>query len=252
MKREVQKGLDLYDQRKLEQAVDEWNKALQRVQADNHTKFVILGYLCLAYFDMGKYKCVISSARTQLEAASSITDQMQACLNLSRAHERLGEYDIAEEYCKKCLGRDNKDSQWTKYACLLYGRLCFKQCDVHLALKYLEEAKQSETAQEDLAFQILLNISYSQIFTFLNDMDSGCQYVTRCVDILAANVDSDLSKKYHKCVQLELAKIHLENSRLTEALDICEVRRAQNGVTSTAPLITLSFAFHSKIVLLYS
>lgn len=225
-KREVKKGLELYDLKKLEHAVDEWNKALHRLtgQGDTHTKFVILGYLNLAYFDMGKYKCVISCARTQLEAAATVDEEMQACLNLSRAHERLGEYDIAEEYCKKCLSRDKKDSPWTKYACLLYGRLHFKQCDIFRALKYLEEARVSDTSSEDLAFRILLNVSYGQIFAFLNDMETGCMYVSKCVDIIASNPDSDLSKKYHKCVQLEQVKLHLENSRLNEALDTCEVR----------------------------
>ena len=225
VKREVNKGLELYKERKLESAIDEWNKALHRLNGagDDNVKFIILGYICWAYFDLGKYKHIISHARTQLEAARTSEQETEACLTLSRAYERLGDYDIAEEYCKKCLSSDNKDSKWLKYASLLYGRLYFKRCEFCKALKYLEEARTLENSCNDLTFKILLNISYGQFFTFLNDIETGCMYVVRCVDILDANPNSFITTKFHKGVQLELAKIHLENSRLNDALDTCEV-----------------------------
>ncbi|XP_063402032.1 43 kDa receptor-associated protein of the synapse-like [Mytilus trossulus] len=224
VKREVKKGLELYELRKLESAIDEWNKALHRLNGtgDNPTKFVILGHVCCAYFDMGKYRCIITYARKQLEVAETIEQETEACLNLSRAYERLGEYSIAEEYCKKCLSRDRKDSKWVKYAFLLYGRLYFKQCQFYKGLKNLEEAKAFEKLSNDIAFRILVNISYGQFYTFVNDMETGCMYILKCIEILETNTDSYITKKFHKSIQLELAKIHLENSRLNEALDTCE------------------------------
>ena len=56
VKREVKKGLELYKERKLESAIDEWNKALHRLNGagDDNVKFIILGYICWAYFDLGK------------------------------------------------------------------------------------------------------------------------------------------------------------------------------------------------------
>jgi hypothetical protein len=68
------------------------------------------------------------------------------------------------------LSCDNKDSKWLKYASLLYGRLYFKRCEFFKALKYLEEARTLENSGNDHTFKILLNISYGQFFTFLNDI----------------------------------------------------------------------------------
>ncbi|RZC32644.1 Rapsyn N domain containing protein, partial [Asbolus verrucosus] len=53
-KRKVDQGVKLYNQHKQQQAVRKWKSALKAIRK-REDKFVLLGYLCQAYMDWGKY-----------------------------------------------------------------------------------------------------------------------------------------------------------------------------------------------------
>jgi hypothetical protein len=52
---QVDQGVKLYNQHKQQQAVRKWKSALKAIRK-REDKFVLLGYLCQAYMDWGKYR----------------------------------------------------------------------------------------------------------------------------------------------------------------------------------------------------
>lgn len=55
---QVDQGVKLYNQHKQQQAVRKWKSALKAIRK-REDKFVLLGYLCQAYMDWGKYRWVV-------------------------------------------------------------------------------------------------------------------------------------------------------------------------------------------------
>lgn len=52
---QVDQGVKLYNQHKQQQAVRKWKSALKAIRK-REDKFILLGYLCQAYMDWGKYR----------------------------------------------------------------------------------------------------------------------------------------------------------------------------------------------------
>lgn len=249
-KREVDKGTRLYAEQRFDAAINEWKSALRRMTKKEKLpdKFNTLNYLCMAYFDTGKYREVIACANQQLEMLNSKTmcnnaDFMQeAYFNLARGYEKLSEFKKSISYAKSCIEKE-QNSENAKdimsFATICLAKAYHGLSDFYNAINNFDSVLSKTENSPSLHMRFLVFESLGQLFSKLKDYDTAHLYYDRCLDIIVQ--DAATLSKYKRRIQCQIALPMLHMGRFNDAMEQCEVllynHRQEKRVTSILEII---------------
>lgn len=249
-KREVDKGTRLYAEQRFDAAINEWKSALRRMTKKEKLpdKFNTLNYLCMAYFDTGKYREVIACANQQLEMLNSKTmcnnaDFMQeAYFNLARGYEKLSEFKKSISYAKSCIEKE-QNSENAKdimsFATICLAKAYHGLSDFYNAINNFDSVLSKTENSPSVHMRFLVFESLGQLFSKLKDYDTAHLYYDRCLDIIVQ--DAATLSKYKRRIQCQIALPMLHMGRFNDAMEQCEVllynHRQEKRVTSILEII---------------
>ena len=233
-KREIDKGMRLYSEQKPEAAINEWKSALRRMTKKEKlpVKFNTLNYLCMAYFDTGKYREVLTCANQQLEMLNSKTmcnnaDFMQeAYFNLARGYEKLSEFKKSISYAKSCIEREdnNENAKAIKsFATVCLAKAYHGLSDFYNAINNFDSVVNKTETSPSLHMKFLVYESLGQLFAKLRDYDTAHLYYDKCLDIVQQ--DAATLTKYKRRIQSQIALPMLHMGRFNDAMEYCEVNK---------------------------
>lgn len=233
-KREIDKGMRLYSEQKPEAAINEWKSALRRMTKKEKlpVKFNTLNYLCMAYFDTGKYREVLTCANQQLEMLNSKTmcnnaDFMQeAYFNLARGYEKLSEFKKSISYAKSCIEREdnNENAKAIKsFATVCLAKAYHGLSDFYNAINNFDSVVNKTETSPSVHMKFLVYESLGQLFAKLRDYDTAHLYYDKCLDIVQQ--DAATLTKYKRRIQSQIALPMLHMGRFNDAMEYCEVNK---------------------------
>lgn len=231
-KREIDKGTRLYGEQKFDAAINEWKSALRRMTKKEKLpdKFNTLNYLCMAYFDTGKYREVITCANQQLEMLNSKTmcnnaDFMQeAYFNLARGYEKLSEFKKSISYAKGCIEKEQNNENAKdimSFATICLAKAYHGLSDFYNAINNFDSVLNKTENCPSLHMRFLVFESLGQLFSKLKDYDTAHLYYDRCLDIILQ--DAVTLAKYKRRIQCQIALPMLHMGRFNDAMEQCEL-----------------------------
>lgn len=231
-KREIDKGTRLYGEQKFDAAINEWKSALRRMTKKEKLpdKFNTLNYLCMAYFDTGKYREVIACANQQLEMLNSKTmcnnaDFMQeAYFNLARGYEKLSEFKKSISYAKGCIEKEQNNENAKdimSFATICLAKAYHGLSDFYNAINNFDSVLNKTENNPSLHMRFLVFESLGQLFSKLKDYDTAHLYYDRCLDIILQ--DAVTLAKYKRRIQCQIALPMLHMGRFNDAMEQCEL-----------------------------
>ncbi|CAH0766542.1 unnamed protein product [Bemisia tabaci] len=222
-RRQVEQGLELYNQNKHEAALGKWHSALKRLRKTSD-RFLLLGYLYDAYMNRGKYRESVEFAHRQLNLAEEVDNpnlRAEAYLNLAKVHERTGGLERALACARHALY--NECAQ-CRVAGLVQVSVASIQLELATFCKSLQAFQQAfAIAQriQDPALELQVYVGLSELFGRLQDADKSARYASKAYDISQNMQLRDLNSRYRRVALLQMAAALRKQGELGDAYDYC-------------------------------
>ncbi|KAJ8314942.1 hypothetical protein KUTeg_007092 [Tegillarca granosa] len=261
VKKEVEKGLKYYSEQQMEEAINEWLNALKRINKTNPDaeKFNLLGLLCTAYYDVGKYREVLLYSDQQFDIATVLNDSLmkaEANFNLARGNERLSEFNKTLLYGKRCL-EYKKTTDIHKYVYLCLGNAYIGISDFPNAFKCFENAvgHDENNGVCEKQVEIIACVGLAHIYTLFKDYETATSHCERALDLVRTGDENINLLKYERWVQVELSIDAMKTAmkytdRYIQArclLTFAEIHRKRNDFERSYPRYESAFSIYNDI-----
>ncbi len=173
-----QKALVYYKQRKFDEAIHIWRKALEM----DHLNTTVLYSLGIVHFEQKKYDDAIRYLKKVSEIAP---DHHKALLVLGSAYLKLRKFDIAEGYIQKSL----KLSPNNKMAYLNLGAIYSVRKEFDFAIEMFNKVVELD-AQEPRAY-----LGLGKIYAFLGEHQKANEYFRKIIEIAPDSSLATYAKK---------------------------------------------------------
>lgn len=242
-RREVDRGLQLYKEQRFEEAIECWSRAMKGTKKLLQ-KFDILGFLCMSYYDIGKFRDMTSCAVQQLEIANQADVpgmHSEAYLNLARSYENLSEFKKAISFCNDCSQYETKSESFHGYLALCLGKCHFGQSDLVSTLQNYDKALTKARAAEDKVLELLVYSELGNYYNVLKDNESSLSYHTRASEIARGLELATSDSKYQRMTAVNVAVPCWKVGRYNEAMEYCEVMYTHHIMIEFVNVTTVQF-----------
>lgn len=222
-KRKMEQGVKLFRQHRQQQAVRKWRAALKTLK-NREDKFSLLGYLCQAYMDWGKYRDALEYAHRQLYISEELDNpnmRSASYLNLAKAHQRLGALERALAYARHSLYNENDRCSTAGYVHLTVGCVYLELAGFSRALDSMQHAHRVAQASRDPALELQVYVALSELFGRLQDSDRSARYASKAYDLSRSPQLGDLNSRHHRAALLQMAAALRKQGELGDAQDYC-------------------------------
>ena len=228
-KRHADRGVTLYNHQNFADALHELTEAYRKFHKDED-KFCVLGYLCLANLELGRYHEVLSCAKRQLilsDGSDLNKYRKEAMFNMARAYERLSDFRTSNSLCLRSLQSDTENATaLSGYAHLCLGNNWYGLSEVRKSLRHYDKASHVARVICDTVLECRVYMGLGQLFVTLRDYVNALQHYVRASEIARQFTADHPSVKYQRRIAVDMAVVYSKLGRLGEALEICEVSKS--------------------------
>lgn len=212
-RRQVNEGLQLYEEKNYDGAIKKWTTALPKMK-DARLRFITLGYLASASRDRGRNKDYLVHAVQQIDIAHELDDnslRAQAYLNLSRANEMLSDYFKAISYSRLAIQYSPCQDSIHGYALLVMADSYIGLCNFPKVLECLDQALTIAHEKEDRLMEIQVLGTMGKVFLALKDFPKALSFQRRAHELAVTNANYadeqsiEVCSKFVRLTKLKLA-----------------------------------------------
>lgn len=213
IRRQVDEGIDLYEEKNYDAAIKKWTVSLQKMK-NNRLRFTTLGHLATASRDRGRNKDYLVYAVQQIDIAHALDDnglRSQAYLTLARANEMLADYFKAVSYSRSALQYSLPGDSVQGYAYLIMADSYIGLCNFSKVVECLDKALSISHEITDHLMETQVLSTMGKVYLALKDFPKALSYQRRALDMVLANTnyttDQNTTKnsKFVRLTKLKLA-----------------------------------------------
>ncbi|CAF2525940.1 unnamed protein product [Rotaria sp. Silwood2] len=213
IRRQVEEGLNLYEEKNYDAAIKKWTISLQKMK-NNRLRFSTLGHLASASRDRGRNKDYLVYAIQQIDIAHELDDnnlRAQAYLTLARANEMLADYFKAVSYARSTLQYSPPGGSIHGYALLVMADSYIGLCNFSKVVECLDKALSISHENVDHIMEVQVLSTMGKVYLALKDFSKAQAFQRRALEmalsnaVYAAGQNVNVNSKFVRLTKLKLA-----------------------------------------------
>ncbi|KAK3580682.1 hypothetical protein CHS0354_017964 [Potamilus streckersoni] len=223
-KRDIHRGIILYDEQKFSRALEIWLSVLSKLRKPQD-RFSVHGYVCMALLETGYYKEALEHALRQVDIAEWQNKDIlksEAFYNTARAFQTLGEMSKCLTFCERSLNYETDIPALPGYVHLCMGCAFLALGLISKAYMSLQFALDTSEEHEDKVLELMTRSSLANVFTAVRDYETAREHHWKAIKVARVFEAVDSSFKFMRRVLANAAVVMLKVGSYSDALDIAE------------------------------
>ncbi|KAL3882739.1 hypothetical protein ACJMK2_029050 [Sinanodonta woodiana] len=223
-KRDIHRGILLYDEQKFSRALEIWLSVLSKLRKP-HDRFSVHGYVCMALLETGHNKDALEHALRQVDIAEWQNEDIlksEAFYNTARAFQALGEISKCLTFCERSFNYETDIPALPGYVHLCMGCAFLALGLISKAYMSLQFALNTSEEHDDKVLELMTRSSLGNVFTAVRDYETAREHHWKAIKVARVFDAVDSSFKFMRRVLANAAVVMLKVGSYTDTLDIAE------------------------------